>query len=164
MSDRGKQLAARLKAGIDRQLVEDRRREAARRARIAAAQAARAAFLDDLRSFGREVGHFEVKDDKDGGLILNFGKHHLVFRPEGEQTAVRISGDQLNADASAYLEETLEKWVLRWTNAAKRTEQILFFDQGLEVLIRTGFDVQPLDEVEVFEDALVDVKEPRRTL
>lgn len=145
MARRGSRLAARLKAGIDHQLAEERRQEEEQRRKIAAAQKLRDELLADLREFGEAVGHFAVAPaSPEGGVRLTFGDRELVFEPSGELSDVSVSGTGVGDAATISMQPELQKWVLRWSRRGSR-ESVLLFDQGLEVLLRAAFDIVPAE-------------------
>ncbi|MFT4977288.1 MAG: hypothetical protein ACI8S6_003193 [Myxococcota bacterium] len=140
---RGSRLAARLKAGIDQQLEAERLREETRKRELAAAQALRSELMVDLRSFGEAVGHFKVEPvSPEGGIRLRYGDRELTFMASGDRSEVSVGGTGVGDAASIDMEPTLRRWVLRWSRRGNR-ESVMLFDQGLEVLLRTAFDIAP---------------------
>jgi len=175
---RGSSLAARLRAGIDQKIAEQRRIEDERRRKLEAAQALRKALLDDLRAFGEEVGHFTVtvptrssslwksaEPLPPGSLCLVYGEQSLEFLPHGELMDVAVAGTNIPEGTVIQREETLQRWVLRWRRRGNR-ESVMLFDQGLETLLRTAFEVAPAEALpaEATDAAAESTARSQRTL
>ena len=88
----GRNLAVRLRAGIEKQAREENERALERRRVESNSRQRRIALMNDLRSFGEAVGHFRVSM-RWGTLLLRYRKQTLRFKPAGAD--VRISGDGL---------------------------------------------------------------------
>lgn len=144
MTRRGSLLAARLKAGIDHKISEERRQKEALRRKEEEDQALRKALLADLRAFAKDVGHFAVTPAPDGGLRIGYNNRDVVFTPDGNHTDVVVTGTDLEGTMIQF-EQTLQTWVLRRTRHGKR-ESVVFFDQGLEILLRLALNISPLSE------------------
>ena len=68
----------------------------------------------------------------------------VVFTPDGNHTDVVVTGTDLEGTMIQF-EQTLQTWVLRRSRHGKR-ESVVFFDQGLEILLRLALNISPLSE------------------
>ena len=143
--DRGQSLAGRLRSAIDARQAERARVKKEANLRHERIQQERSQFLEDLRGFGKSVGHLSVSGSS-GRVVFRFDGRELRFQARGSKETVQVSGTDLPKRTHAFIHEELNRWVLSIPSDAGRAEQVIFFDQGLERLIATALAVSARDE------------------
>ena len=143
--NRGRGLAARLRAALDFRQDEERRRlEEVRRQREIALRE-RDILMKDLGEFGRSIGHLDISARR-SRVVFKYQGRKLCFEIEGDDGAVLITGDGLDGENHLYIQQPLGKWV--WSHAPARggaDQRQLLFDKGLEALITRALGIRPLE-------------------
>ena len=134
---RGQGLAAKLKAGIEKQAADAAARKSEAVAQQARMQAEREQLMSDLLDFGEAVEHLSVKQGKKR-LTLGFNGESMRFEPLGLEDEVAVSGGRLLAGTRLAMQPELEKWVVHFPGERGQNEQLLLFDGGLERLVSLG--------------------------
>ena len=131
----GKELAERLKAGIEKTAAKEQRTALTRQRQESTERQRRIALMGDLEAFGRVVGHFRITH-RWGSLTLRYQGRTLRFKADGAE--VVITGDGLEGAYRCLFEPTLSKWVLQVTDTFGHSERVLLFDAGLTRLMSQG--------------------------
>jgi hypothetical protein len=138
MERKGSSLAARFRRALDGEAERSRLAEQERLREAEAARRARAALLDDLEAFGRQIGHLAVVRDE-AGLTLRRGERSVRFEPadDGDRLRVLVDGSDEHG-GRVYREARLEhRWVWSFLRRG-REERLPLFDAGLEELMVMG--------------------------
>ena len=109
---------------------------ASREKRKVAAQAARAALLKELCSFGNSLGDVSVKKSKVRARFIR-QSHQLDFNPEGEEDLIQVSSKEGNLGSIA--RDVAGDWLLSLTKGGA-TEHFQLITAGLEELLVVALD------------------------
>ena len=139
--DRGKSLAARLRAGIDSQLEAHAREQAEAKERMRHLSAERERLFDDLSAFGEAVGHLKVKRSKDS-LDFMYSGNKLHFKAVGDSDRIHVSGGDVPDHTEIVMQEELKLWIVKSPVGLKRVEQDPLFDKGLERIMVLGLGIE----------------------
>ncbi|MCB9668224.1 MAG: hypothetical protein H6736_12185 [Alphaproteobacteria bacterium] len=135
MAAKGSDLAARLRAAVEREQNARSSEERAREAKAAAAHKARQELFESLVELGGQLPFLETRL-QEGGVVFRRGALDLRFVPSGEE---EVTIDFKLRDTSdthrLYREPALEdRWI--WVRTrGKREDRLPLFDRGLEVLL-----------------------------
>ena len=139
--DRGKTLAARLRAGIDSQIAEQAREKAEAEARTQQLLEERSRLLDDLTAFGEAIGHLVVKRSKTV-IDFSYGGKKLRFTAVGDSDRVRVSGGDLPDHTEILMQDELQLWIVKSPVGLNRVEQDVLFDTGLERIMALALGIE----------------------
>ena len=139
--DRGKSLAAKLRAGIDSQLEERAREKVEAEERIRRLGGERDRLFDDLFAFGEAIGHLTVKRGK-ASLDFTYGRKKLRFKAEGPADRIHVSGGDIPDHTEIMMQEELNLWIVKSPVGLKRVEQDPLFDKGLERIMILGLGIE----------------------
>ncbi len=140
-TDRGKSLAARIRAGIEAREEELQREKAEAKSRIKRLHRERESLLQDLFRFGESVGHLNVQV-KDGMLQFGFGDRVLRFEAVGDADRIRVTGGDLPENTEIAMQEELNFWIVKSPVGFNRIQQDILFDNGLERLLDLALDLR----------------------
>ena len=139
--DRGKSLAARIRAGIEAKEDELKREKAEAKARAKRLHKEREILLQDLLRFGEAIGHLTVQMKNDR-LQFNFGKKQMRFEAIGNADCLRVTGGDLPENTEIVMQEELSLWIVKSPVGASAQQQDVLFDTGLEWLMDLGLGLR----------------------
>ncbi len=155
MARRVSDLAARLRAAVEREEQSRSAQEDERRRAVEAAQAARRALFDDLEALGAELPFLRTHRDERGVVFERNGRE-LRFEAEGESgVTIGFTGRRPGSEHHLYREEALGgRWV--WVRRYRgRDQRLPLFDRGLELLLVHALDLPDPDQSPEPGDAAV---------
>ena len=132
--DRGKALAARIRAGIEAREEELKREKIEAKARVKRLLREREVLLRDLFRFGEAIGHLVVQVEDDM-VQFSFGDRVLRFEATGAADRVRVTGGDLPENTEIVMQEELSLWIVKSPVGLHQLQQDILFDNGLERLL-----------------------------
>jgi len=135
--DRGKSLAARLKANIEATSMEQERLADLEAELLKKLSAEREVLFGDLREFGQAVGHISIKASS-GSLLFRYKGRELRFDAKGKGGRVDVSGSDIPKKTQLFVQSELEAWVVKTPSDTGKMEQEVLFDKGLGGLMQLG--------------------------
>ncbi len=138
--DRGKSLAARLKANIEATSMEQEKLADLEAELLKKMSAEREVLFGDLREFGQAVGHITVKATN-GSLLFRYKGRELRFDAKGKGGRVDVSGSGIPKKTQLFVQPELVAWVVKTPSDNGKMEQELLFDGGLEGLMQLGLEL-----------------------
>ena len=140
-TDRGKALAARIRAGIEAREEELKREKAEAKARVKRLHREREVLLQDLFRFGEAIGHLSVQVEDDM-VQFSFGERVLRFEATGSADRVRVTGGDLPDNTEIAMQEELSLWIVKSPIGLNQLQQDILFDNGLERLLHLALGLR----------------------
>jgi len=132
--DRGKSLAARIRAGIESREEEIKREKAEAKERVEKLHKKREELFQELFRFGESIGHLVVQIEDDM-LQFSFGEKELRFEAVGKADRIRVTGGDLPENTEIVMQEELSLWIVKSPVGLNQLQQDILFDNGLERLM-----------------------------